>query len=262
VVGALSREIGPKTTADPLTVSDREGELAHWLASRAVARDWVIGPVLAAHDVDVVWCERLAAALDGPALQVGLEWVASTLTVEALISDIQQSTSRVSAYVAAMKSYSQMDRATLQRIDVTEGIDSTLVVLGHRMQNITVVRRYGADVPEIDAYAGELNQVWTNLVDNAVDAMDGYGTLTVTTRSSGDFVVVEIADTGVGMPPDVAAHAFDAFFTTKGASTGIGFGLDIARRVVVDKHGGSIAIDSEPGNTVIRVMLPSHPPRT
>ncbi len=257
---ALRDEIGPRTTADPLTVSDREGELSDWLASRTVARDWVIGPALAAHDVDVAWCERLAGALDGPALQAGLEWVASTLTVDALIADVQESTSRVSAYVAAMKSYSQMDRATLQRIDVTEGIDSTLVVLGHQLQNVTILRDYGADVQQIDAFAGELNQVWTNLVDNAVDAMDGHGTLTVTTRPSGDCVLVEIADTGVGMPPEVAARAFDAFFTTKQAGNGIGFGLDIARRVVVDKHGGTIAIDSQPGHTVIRVRLPAHPP--
>ena len=174
---------------------------------------------------------------------------------------MKESTRRISELVAAVKSYSQMDRASMQRIDVTEGIESTLVMLGHKLRDgVTVVRDYGADVPRIEAYAGELNQVWTNLIDNAVDAMDGAGTLRVATRADGDAVVVEIGDTGPGMPPQVAARAFEAFFTTKDVGKGTGLGLDIARRIVVERHGGTIAIDSQPGQTVLRVRIPVRPP--
>ena len=152
-----------------------------------------------------------------------------------------------------------MDRASLQRIDVTDGLDSTLVMLGHRLRGVTVVRDYGTEVPMIDAYAGELNQVWTNLIDNAVDAMGGTGTLRVTTRVEDGAVVVEIGDTGPGMPPEVAARAFEAFFTTKDVGQGTGLGLDIARRIVVERHGGTITIDSQPGETTLRVRLPIRP---
>jgi signal transduction histidine kinase len=130
------------------------------------------------------------------------------------------------------------------------------VMLGHRLRGVTVVRDYGADVPMIDAYAGELNQVWTNLIDNAVHALGGSGTLRVITRVDQDKVVIEIADTGPGMPPEVAARAFEPFFTTKEVGQGTGLGLDIARRIIVERHGGKISIDSQPGETILRVELP------
>jgi signal transduction histidine kinase len=145
----------------------------------------------------------------------------------------------------------------MQRTNVTDGLNSTLVMLGHKLRpGITVVRDYEPDLPELDAYPGELNQVWTNLIDNAVDAMDGRGRLTIRTRSAANAVVVEVEDTGVGMPPDIAARAFEAFYTTKDVGKGTGLGLDIARRIIVQRHGGTIAIDSAPGRTVLRVSLP------
>jgi signal transduction histidine kinase len=153
-----------------------------------------------------------------------------------------------------------MDRASVQLIDVTDGLESTLVMLGHKLSDdVSVVRDYGTGVPEVEAYAGELNQVWTNLIDNAIDAMDGAGTLLLVTRAAGDHVVIEVGDTGPGMPPEVAARAFDPFFTTKDASKGAGLGLDIAQRIVVERHGGTITIDSRPGNTVLRVDVPVRP---
>jgi signal transduction histidine kinase len=174
---------------------------------------------------------------------------------------VKESTRRISELVAAVRSYSQLDRASMQHVDVTDGLDSTLVMLGHKLRDgVTVVREYGADVPRIDAYAGELNQVWTNLIDNAVDAMDGTGTLRVATHAEGGGVVVEIGDTGPGMPPQVAARAFEPFYTTKEVGKGTGLGLDIARRVVVERHGGAITIDPRPGETVLRVRLPRRPP--
>ena len=255
---ALRREIDPQPMVlDPLEASDREDELSTWLTRHGVERDWVIAERLVAAGVDIDWCERAAGVLDGAALEPGLEWVASTFEASKLLAEVQESIRRVSELVGAMRSYSQMDRASMQSIDVTDGIESTLVMLGHRLRDgVGIVRDYGDDVPRIEAYAGELNQVWTNLIDNAVDAMDGSGTLRLTTRADGDGIVVEIGDTGSGMEPDVAARAFEAFYTTKDVGKGTGLGLDIARRIVEDRHGGTITIDSKPGDTVMRVRLP------
>jgi signal transduction histidine kinase len=258
----LRREVGPSPAVpDPLAVADHEEALSSWLRSHSVARDWVIAPPLVAAGVDLDWCERAAAVLDGPSLGPGLEWVASTLSVEMLLAEIKESTRRVSDLVAAVRSYSQLDRAALQQVDVTEGIESTLLMLGHKLRDgVTVARDFDPGVPRIEAYAGELNQVWTNLIDNAVDAMDGAGTLRISTRVNDDAVVVRIGDTGHGMPPEVAARAFEAFFTTKGVGKGTGLGLDIARRIVTERHGGTITIESRPGDTVIAVRLPLRQP--
>jgi signal transduction histidine kinase len=176
-----------------------------------------------------------------------------------LLTELKDSTGRISELVATVKSYSQMDRASVQRVDVASGVDSTLATLGHRLDGgIAVVRDYGSEVPPIDAYASELNQVWTNLIDNALDAMNGAGTLKVTVRSDGDAGSVTIADTGPGMSPQVAERAFDAFFSTKDVGDGTGLGLDIARRMVVERHHGTITIDSRPGATALHVRLPGH----
>jgi signal transduction histidine kinase len=259
----LRREIEPQTAAqDPLALADQEEALSSWLARHGIVRGWAIAPPLAAAGVDLAWCERAALILEGPALEAGLEWVASTFSTATLLSEMKESTRRISGLVAAVKSYSQMDRASMQLIDVTDGLESTLVMLGHKLRDgVAVVRDYGADVPRIEAYAGELNQVWTNLIDNAIDAMDGAGTLRVTTRAEGNGVVIEIGDTGPGMPPEVAARAFDAFYTTKDVGKGTGLGLDIARRIVTERHAGTITIDSQPGETVLRVRIPIRPTR-
>jgi signal transduction histidine kinase len=260
---ALRREIEPrsKVARDPLAVADQEEALSSWLARHGVERDWVIAPPLAAAGVDPAWCERVADVLGGAALEPGLEWVASTFSAATLLAELKESTRNVSELVTAVKSYSQMDRASLQRFDVTDGLESTLVMLGHKLrEGVKVVRDYGPDVPAIEAYAGELNQVWTNLIDNALDAIDGTGTLRIATRAEGAEVVVEIVDTGPGMEPEVAARAFEAFFTTKDVGKGTGLGLDIARRIVVDRHGGTIDIDSRPGEMIMRVRVPVRAP--
>jgi signal transduction histidine kinase len=249
--------IHPAVPPDALTLADLEDELAGWLTRHGVGREWMIAPSLAAAGVDTGWCERAAAILDGPELEPGLEWVASALSAATLLAEMKESTRRISALVAAVKSYTQMDRASLQRVDVTDGLESTLVMLGHQLgDGVTVVRDYGADVPLVEAHAGELNQVWTNLIGNAVEAMDGKGTLRLSTRAGQNDVVIEVADTGCGMPPDVAARAFEPFFTTKDAGKSTGLGLDIARRIITERHGGTIDIDSRPGQTVLRVRIP------
>ena len=258
---ALRRELArPAADLDPLERADREQALSSWLTRHGVEREWTLAPALAAAGADLAWCERAAAVLEGPALAPGLEWVASAASVAALLGEVRESTRRISELVAAVRSYSQLDRASLQRIDVTDGLESTLVMLGHKLPGgVTVVRDYGAGMPRIEAYAGELNQVWSNLIDNALDAMDGTGTLRLATRLEEDSVVVEVGDTGPGMPPPVAARAFEAFYTTKDVGKGTGLGLDIARRIVTERHGGTITIDSRPGATVLRVRLPIRP---
>ena len=257
----LRRELRPRAAdPDPLVRADRQQAVSSWLTSHGVEREWIIAPPLAAAGVDPAWCERAATVLEGATLEPGLEWVATTLTVATLLGEMKESTRRISELVAAVRSYSQMDRASRQRIDVTDGLESTLTMLAHKLRDgVTIERDYGDGVPRIGAYAGELNQVWTNLIDNAADAMDGAGTLRLATRVEGDSVVVEIGDTGPGMPPEVAARAFEAFYTTKDVGKGTGLGLDIARRIVVERHGGTIAIDSRPGGTVLRVRIPIEP---
>jgi signal transduction histidine kinase len=245
-----------------IDLSDREDELSDWLQDHDVDRDWLVAPTLAAAGFDVEWCERVHELLgDGPALGAGLEWVASSLATSTLLAEVKESTGRISALVTAIKSYSQMDRASLQQTDLHEGLESTLAIMAHKIPSeVKVVREYGDDVPTIEAMAGELNQVWTNLVDNAVDAMDGSGTLRVTTRAVQDEVEVAIADTGAGMSDEVRAHAFEPFYTTKDVGKGTGLGLDISHRIVVERHGGDIVIDSRPGETVLRVRLPLRHP--
>jgi signal transduction histidine kinase len=259
---ALRREIeASPAAADPLALADREEVLMEWLERHSVEGAWRIAPALATAGVEVEWCERVRGVLAGPTLEPGLTWVASALSATALLEEVRESTSRVTALVAAVKSYSQMDRASLQLIDVTEGLESTLVMRQSRLRDGVVVERaFGQEVPRIEANPGELNQVWTNLIDNAVDAMDGRGTLRLVTRGEDDGVVVEVIDSGPGMPAEVQAHAFEPFFTTKEVGKGTGLGLDISRRIVVEHHGGIIEIDSRPGATVLRVRLPRRRP--
>jgi signal transduction histidine kinase len=254
---SLRRAIDGAPVPTGVALAEREDELSAWLAEHQVDRDWLIAPALAGAGVDLAWCEAAAASLEGPALQPGLEWVASSVTMSALITEAQDATRRVSELVAAVKSYSQVDRAPVQDVQVADGLESTLVMLGHKLRDgITVQREYDDGVPDVEGSPGELNQVWTNLIDNAVDAMEKGGTLTVRTYADEQAVVVEIGDTGTGMTDEVAAHIFEPFFTTKEVGKGTGLGLDLSRRIVVERHGGEISVDSRPGATVVRVRLP------
>ena len=253
----LRRSIDPTSAPTGVALSELEDALTDWLGDHEIERDWVIAPALAGAGVPPALLDRAAAALSGSALQAGLEWIASSVTTAALIAEAQGATRRISDLVSAVKSYSQLDRATVQDVRLVDGLESTLIMLGHKLRDgITVVREYDDDVPAVTANPGELNQVWTNLIDNAVDAMDGSGTLTVRTGADDRHAVVEIRDTGHGMTDDVAAHAFEPFFTTKEVGKGTGLGLDISRRIVVERHGGEIEVDSRPGNTSVRVRLP------
>jgi signal transduction histidine kinase len=240
-----------------MAVADHEDAISDWLDENGVTDGWVLAPPLAAAGADPDWCRRMRDALGVAALDPGLGWVASAMQMTTLQSEVKESTQRISNLVSAVKSYSQLDRASIGQVDVREGIDSTLVMLEHRIgDEIVVERQYAEDTPQVQAIAAELNQVWTNLIDNAVDAMDGRGVLVITTRAQDDSVVVEITDSGTGMPAEVQANAFKPFFTTKDVGKGTGLGLDISRRIVVERHGGDITVDSVPGRTTMRVRLP------
>ena len=253
----LRLDIGPSIApAESVLLASREDEVTSWLEDHGVESAWRIAPALAAAGSDIAWLEHAAAMLPPSLLAPGLDWVANALTIESLIVEVKEATRRISALVNDMRSYSQLDRAPHQVIDVTEGLDSTVAMLKDRLQGITVIRDYAAGLPRIDAIPAELNQVWTNLIVNAADAMGGSGTLRLSTHVGEDDVIVEVRDTGTGMPPEVRDRAFDPFFTTKDVGKGTGLGLDISRRIVVDRHHGTIEIDSRPGDTALRVRLP------
>jgi signal transduction histidine kinase len=190
-----------------------------------------------------------------------LEWLGATLTLATLTREVGQSTGRISELVRAMKEYSHMDKAAMREVDVREGLESTLTMLAHKLKKgIEVEKEYAEGLPRIRAHGGELNQVWTNIMDNAVDAMGGQGKLKVKVTSDEEYVLVEIADDGPGIPREIKNRVFEPFFTTKEVGEGTGLGLDIVRRVVAG-HGGEIRVDSKPGATSFKVQLPVDGPR-
>jgi signal transduction histidine kinase len=241
----------------PLETNDREDEITDWLEEHGVRSAWDLAPVLVAGGLDVEWLDQAIGLCPETATEAAVRWIGYTVETETLMTEIEDATTRVSTLVGAAKQYSQMDRAPFQVVDVHELLDSTLVMLGRKIgDGVKVVKDYDRSLPPLPAYAGELNQVWTNLVDNAIGAMGGSGTLTVRTYRQRDGVVVEIGDTGTGIPPEVKGRIFEPFFTTKAVGEGTGLGLDISWRIVVNKHHGDIRVESEPGDTRFQVWLP------
>jgi signal transduction histidine kinase len=245
----------PKLTA--IQASDREDELADWLDEHRVESAWDMPQIFVTAGLDLDCLEEVAAKVDPPLLGKSLHWIAYALETEQLMTDIEDASARISALVAAAKQYSQLDRAPHQWIDVHDGLDSTLIMLSNKIgQGVQVVKEYDRTLPQIPAYPAELNQVWTNLIDNAVQAMGGTGTLTVRTARDGDRITVSICDTGPGVPEDLRQRVFEPFFTTKAVGEGTGLGLDISHRIVVNRHGGELTLDSAPGDTRFQVRLP------
>ncbi|HEU4329984.1 MAG TPA: ATP-binding protein, partial [Lapillicoccus sp.] len=256
---ALRQELAAGTgPLDSLAQAELEETLGEWLADHDVPEEWLLAPPLAEAGADLAWCTRVSAVLPEELLAPGIEWVASSLSVHALLDEVKESTRRVSELVQRVRSYTQLDRASVQSTDIPEGLDSTVAMLAHQLgDGVAVERDYSPDVPRIEAMAAELNQVWTNLIDNAVDAMDGHGTIRLRTRfDSPGWVIIEVEDTGPGMSEETAKRLFDPFFTTKPVGEGTGLGLDISRRIIVDHHQGEISVDSAPGRTVFTVRLP------
>jgi signal transduction histidine kinase len=246
-----------RTALDTLDAADAEEELLARFEELGVPEPWRIAEPLSAAGVDRAWVDRVAA-LAGSATDAAVAWVAATLTARGLAGELQESTKRMSDLVGAVKSYAYMDRGDLVEVDLHEGLETTLAVLGHRLKHteIEVVRRYDKDLPKLTVRGSELNQVWTNLLDNAIDALDGQGTITITTSREAGGARVDVTDDGPGIPPEIRERVFDSFFTTKDVGHGIGLGLATAHRIVVDRHNGTITVDSDPGATSFHVWLP------
>ncbi len=241
----------------PLQASDAEDALGDWLDEHDIAGGWDLAGTLVAGGVDVAWLDQISVAVGADNLEAAVRWLTYTVETELLMGEIDDAVTRISSLVAAAKEYSQLDRAPHQTVDVHELLDATLVMLSGKIPSgVRISKEFDRDLPAIPAYPAELNQVWTNLIDNALWAMAGEGTLTVRTQRDGDWLAVEIADTGPGIPSDVRPRIFEPFFTTKPVGQGTGLGLDISYRIVVHKHHGDIRVESRPGDTRFRVLLP------
>jgi signal transduction histidine kinase len=259
---ALRRHVEAPGGTGVLDDADREEAFEAWLEERGVAEPWRLAEPLAAAGLDEAWPDAVGR-LAGAAAEPALRWVAASLTARGLAEDLRTSTARMSDLVGAVKAYAYMDRGALQEVDVTEGLRSTLTILGHKLKPTAIEVRtdFAADLPPVCVYGSELNQVWTNLLDNAIDALGERGTITLRAAADGPGVAVTIEDDGPGIPPDVIGRVFDPFFTTKAVGAGTGLGLDTARRIVVDRHGGDLRVQSAPGRTTFTVRLPPRPPR-
>jgi signal transduction histidine kinase len=243
----------------PLEAGDREDELGEWLEDHDVQGAWELAPVFVGAGLTPSWLEQLPSMTGGVDLNGSVRWLAYSVETEMLMSEIEEATRRIATLVQAAKSYSHMDRAGHEEVDIHEGLKSTLVMLGSRLRGLTVVKEFDRTLPKVLAFPGELNQVWTNLLDNAAFAMQGSGTLTVRTSRDGDRVLVEICDTGPGVPAELQRRIFEPFFTTKDVGEGTGLGLDISWRIVVNRHGGDLRVVSRPGDTSFQVRLPLTP---
>jgi signal transduction histidine kinase len=254
---AVERALKPRPDLTALEESDLEDAIADRLEEVGVDHAVELAPVFATAGMDARWVDDVVEQVDS-----GLEWDAAfgwlryTLETETLMDEIEEAATRISSLVGTVKQYSHLDQAQHQDLDVKPGIDSTLVMLARKLSGIEVHREYGADLPAVPGYPAELNQVWTNLIDNAADAMAGGGVLTLRTRADADAVFVEIADDGPGVPESVRASLFEAFVTTKPTGSGSGLGLETARRIVERRHGGSLTYTTGPEGTTFCVRLP------
>ena len=256
---ARTRAAAP-SDLDALGRGDREAAVEAWLEEHGVAEPWRLAPPLAEQGLDPSALSRLSAVLEGEALSAALEWAGSLFPVYTLLNEIHQGSARISEIVGALKSYSYLGQGPVQTVDLREGIDNTLVILRSKLKDgISVHRDYGADVPKVPAHGSELNQVWTNILDNAADAMGGRGAIAIRTRREGGWAVVEIEDDGPGIPKEVVPRIFDPFFTTKEPGKGTGLGLSTSHSIVTKQHGGEMHVESRPGHTRFTIRLPLQP---
>jgi signal transduction histidine kinase len=253
---------------DSLGVSDSEDQLTDWLEAQGVIDAWKLAPTLVMAGLDVEQLAVIGELKSAEAITDTMIWLEATLSQKSLLRELEYSTTRISELVQAVKAYSYMDQASLQEVDLQEGLDNTLLMLGHKLKkhNIVVVRQYEPELPRLWAHGSELNQVWTNLIDNAIDAiaphfaskaLGSQGTIWIRTSSQHDGVTVEIADNGPGIPLEIQSRIFEPFFTTKEVSVGTGLGLEIVYRIVVGQHKGDIRCFSQPGDTCFRICLPT-----
>ncbi len=248
---------------DPIALSDREDALVGWLEEHEVERAELVAGTLAQFGVEPRDLDELGAAAPGVFLPCLVSWMEGGLAAEGLLGEIASAARRISELVAAIKSYSHMDSGQGRaEVDLRRELESTLTILAHKLRKkgVEVTRDYERDLPPVEAFPGELNQVWTNLIDNAIDAVAPGGRVTVRAAREGDFVRVDICDDGPGIPPEIEGRIWEPFFTTKPVGEGTGLGLEVVGRIVVRRHGGTIAVASVPGDTCFSVRLPLTPP--
>ncbi|MGB5959911.1 MAG: ATP-binding protein [Coleofasciculaceae cyanobacterium] len=250
---------------DPLTQSELEDSVSDWLEEHKIERGWTLAPMLVTAGLTVDKLAEIADQVVPECIENVLTWLEATISGIKLLEEVNFSSTRISELIKAMKDYSYMDQAPLQVIDIHEGLESTLTMLSHKLKrSIKIIKDYGCDLPKINAYGSELNQVWTNLIDNAIDAVEestlkstqNTPTIWVRTNCEGDSLMVEIADNGGGIPTEKISHIFEPFHTTKGVGKGTGLGLHIAYRIIVGQHHGEIQVLSQPEDTRLRVRLP------
>ena len=261
VRGTLALPAASLAQTDPMRQSDREEGAMRWLQAHGVSSPWTIAPTLAESGVTPAQLDSLAAFADDSVIAVALAAFASALRAERMTEAVLESTARIFELIRAIKDYSYMDQAPIQEIDLAQGLDNTLSMFASRLAGIQIEREYDPALPCISAYGGELNQVWTAIIENALEAMLGAAIpasgakLRLKTRLSGEIAMIEIWDTGLGIPPALLSRIFEPFFTTKPPGKGLGLGLDAANRIV-QKHRGFIRVESKPGATCFQVRLP------
>ena len=265
ILDAQYRELRQRSSEphglSPLEVSDREEELAARLDVQGVDDGWAIAPELVGADIRGEDLDAIAATLPAGALGAAILWLCKALLVHELAGTVALSSRSISELVDVVKSYSQMDRASVQTVDIHDGIEDTITILGHKLKHgIEVVREYDRDLPLVEVRGSELNQVWTNLIDNAIGAIGERGTITIRTYREGDHVAVDIGDDGPGIPEEIQPRIFDPFFTTKEVGQGTGLGLDVVRRIITDRCGGQLGFRSRPGETLFSARIPLRTP--
>jgi signal transduction histidine kinase len=249
-----ARRFSAPVKLEALERIERVDELQAWLEANDVDSAWEFAPAL----VNFGWQVEELNKLKGSAFfNLSIQWLGIGCLTLGLLSAVQQATERISQIVRAMKSYTYLDQAPLLEVDVHEGLENTLVIMQHKLkQGVTVKREYSPNLPRIEAYASELNQVWTNIIDNAVDAMNSKGEITLRTYAEDNHVIVEITDNGPGIPEEIQSRIFNPFFTTKEPGKGTGLGLHISHDIVANRHRGLLLVESQPGRTTFKVMLP------
>lgn len=247
---------GKAIDLDSLARSDRENELEIWLDEQGIEDSWELAPILVNLKYEVNQLKKLAETFNSDQFPAVVDWLGSTFTAYSLLAEIGQGAERIADIVKSLKAYVYLDQAPIQAVDLHEGLDNTIIMLRHKLkQGVNVRREYAEHLPKVMAYGSELNQVWTNIIDNAIDAMDGKGEITLRTQQQGDWVVVEIEDTGPGIPDEIQSKIFSPFFTTKPVGKGTGLGLNISYKII-QKHGGEIKVFSQPRRTRFQVCLP------
>ncbi len=249
-----TRRFAAPLKLEALEKIDLVDQLQAWLEANGIESAWELAPTM----VNFGWDIESLESLKGKSFfSLAVQWLGAGCMMMSLLSEVQQTTERVSQIVHAMKSYTYLDQAPILEVDIHEGLENTLVILQHKLkQGVTIKREYSPNLPRIEAYASELNQVWTNIIDNAIDAMNGRGEISLRTYVEDNHVIVEITDTGPGIPESIRTRIFEPFFTTKPPGSGTGLGLHISHDIIANRHHGQLLVESKPGETKFKVILP------